>query len=52
MDDNTRSEILANIVQLISKSRTLMRQGHIASAEKAAREAIKLRAQLAEAQPK
>lgn len=49
MDDNRRSVASAKIAELLAKSRELMRQGDIEGADKAARQAIRLRQQLATA---
>jgi hypothetical protein len=46
MDDG-RSEAAAKITELLARSRELMRRGDIRGADKAAREAIRLRQELA-----
>jgi hypothetical protein len=47
MDGNARSQILDSIAELLSKSRRMLRHGKVREAEMAAREAIKLRLELA-----
>jgi hypothetical protein len=43
MHDDGRSEVTAKIAELLARSRELMRRGDIKGADKAAREAIRLR---------
>jgi hypothetical protein len=49
MDDDGRSEATAKITELLARSRELMRRGDIKGADAAAREAIRLRQELADA---
>jgi hypothetical protein len=49
MQDDGRSEATAKIAELLAKSRELMRRGDMKGADKAAREAIRLRQELADA---
>jgi hypothetical protein len=46
MDNDGRSEAMTKITELLARSRELMRRGDIKGADKAAREAIRLRQQL------
>jgi hypothetical protein len=43
MDNDGRSEATTKITELLARSRELMRRGDIKGADKAAREAIRLR---------
>lgn len=47
MDDDGRSPTMAKITELLARSRELMRDGDIRGADAAAREAIRLRQELA-----
>ena len=49
MERQPESEILAEVVTLLAKSRALMRKGEYNAAERVARQAIKLREQLVNA---
>jgi hypothetical protein len=49
MQDDGRSEATAKIAELLARSRELMRRGDMKGADKAAREAIRLRQELADA---
>ena len=48
MGRQAESEILAEVVTLLAKSRALMRKGEYNAAERVARQAIQLREQLAD----
>ena len=50
MGRQPESEILAEVVALLAKSRALMRKGEYNAAERVARQAIKLREQLVDAE--
>jgi hypothetical protein len=50
MERQAESEILAEVVTLLAKSRALMRRGQYSAAERAARQAIKLREQITDAE--
>jgi hypothetical protein len=50
MGRQPESEILAEVVALLAKSRALMRKGEYNAAERVARQAIKLREQLVNAE--
>lgn len=50
MGRQAESEILAEVVTLLAKSRALMRKGKYSAAERIVRQAIKLREQLTDAE--
>jgi hypothetical protein len=47
MDNDGRSEAMTKIAELLARSRQLLRSGDLNGAENAAREAIRLRRELA-----